>query len=74
LLEADLDVFDIKAIDEGDFYVKLIIRDKSNGFKFTFYGVYGPAQQNRKEVFLLELAHICSRESVPYVIGVVLIS
>jgi hypothetical protein len=42
LLGADLDVFDIKAIDEGDFYVKLNMRDKSDKFKFTWYGVYGP--------------------------------
>jgi hypothetical protein len=44
LIGADLDIFDIRAIDEGDFYVKFIPRDKSNGFKFAIYGVYGPAQ------------------------------
>jgi hypothetical protein len=43
LLGADLDVFDIGAIDEGDFYVKLMLRDKSDGFKYVLYGVYGPA-------------------------------
>jgi hypothetical protein len=48
LLEADQDVFEIRAIDEVGFYVKLILRDKSDGFKFSFYGIYGPAQQNRK--------------------------
>jgi hypothetical protein len=69
LLGADLDVFDIGAIDEGDFYVKLILRDKLDGFKFVLYGVYGPVQQNRKEAFLLELAHICSKELLPFVIG-----
>jgi hypothetical protein len=69
LLGADLDVFDIGAIDEGDFYVKLMLRDKSDGFKFALYGVYGPVQQNRKEVFLSEMAHICSKESLPFVIA-----
>jgi hypothetical protein len=73
LLGVDLDVFDIGAIDEGDFYVKLMVRDKSDEFKFTLYGVYGPTQQNRKEVFLSELAHICSKESLPFVIGAILI-
>jgi hypothetical protein len=58
LLGVDLDVFDIEAIDEGDFYVKLMLRDKSDGFNFVLYGVYGPVQQNRKEAFILELAHI----------------
>jgi hypothetical protein len=44
LLGADQEVFDIGAIDEGDFYVKLILRDKSDGFKFVLYGVYDPVQ------------------------------
>jgi hypothetical protein len=48
LLGDDLEVFDIGAIDEGDIYVKLMLRDKSDGFRFVLYGVYGPAQQNRK--------------------------
>ena len=69
LLGADLNVFDIGAIDEGDFYVKFILRDKSDGFKFALYAVYGPTQQNNKEAFLLEMANTCSRESLPYVIG-----
>jgi exonuclease III len=69
LLGANQEVFNIGAIDEGDFYVKLMLKDKSDGFKFTLYGVYGPAKQNRKEAFLSELAHICSRESLPFVIG-----
>ena len=69
LLGADLNYFDIGAIDEGDFYVKFILRDKSDGFKFALYVVYGPAQHNNKEVFLVEIAHTCSRESLPYITG-----
>ena len=66
---ADLNYFDIGAIDEGDFYVKFILRDKFDGFKFALYVVYGPAQHNNKEAFLVEMAHTCSRESLPYIIG-----
>ena len=69
LLGADLNYFDIGAIDEGDFYVKFILRDKSDGFKFALYVIYGPAQLNNKEAFLVEMAHTCSRESLPYIIG-----
>ena len=69
LLGADLNYFDIGAIDEGDFYVKFILRDKSDGFKFALYVVYGPAQHNNKEAFLVETAHTCSRESLPYITG-----
>ena len=69
LLGADLNYFDIGAIDEGDFYVKFILRDKFDGFKFALYVVYGLTQHNNKEAFLVEMAHTCSRESLPYLIG-----
>ena len=69
LLGVDLDVFDIGAIDECDIYVKSLLRNKSDGFKFNLYTVYGPAQQQNKEAFLTELAHICSHEALSYIIG-----
>jgi hypothetical protein len=42
LLGVDLSVFDIGAIDEGDFYVKFTLRYKSTDFKFVLYSIYGP--------------------------------
>jgi hypothetical protein len=39
LLGVDLNVFDIGAIDEGDFYVKFTLRYKTSGFKFVLYSV-----------------------------------
>jgi hypothetical protein len=44
LLGVDLNVFDIGAIDEGDFYVKFTLRCKLNDFKFNLYSVFGLAQ------------------------------
>ena len=44
LLGVDLNVFDIGAIAEGDFFVKFTLRCKSDGFKFMLYMVYGLAQ------------------------------
>ena len=59
----------LEPFDEGDIYVKFLLRNKSDGFKFNLYTVYGPAQQQNKEVFLTELARICSHETLPYIIG-----
>ena len=73
LLGVDLNVFDIGAIAEGDFLVKFTLRCKSDGFKFVLYTVYGPAQYQNKQAFLVELANTCSKESLPYLIGVILI-
>jgi mannosylglycoprotein endo-beta-mannosidase len=69
LLGVDMNVFDIGAISEGDFYVKFTLRCKTNGFKFVLYSVYGPAQHQYKSAFLSELANTCSKESLPYMIG-----
>jgi hypothetical protein len=62
LLGVDLSVFDIGAIDEGDFYVKFTLRYKPNGFKFILYSIYGPTQVQNKSAFLSELANTCSKE------------
>jgi exonuclease III len=69
LLGVDLTVFDIGSIDEGDFYVKFTLRNKDDDYKWALFVVYGPAQQENKENFLIEMAHICSIESLPYIIG-----
>ena len=65
----DLQVFDIGAIAEGDFYVKFALRCKNDGFKFVLYTVYGPAQYQNEQAFLVELANTCSKESLLYLIG-----
>jgi len=69
LLGVDMNVFDIGAIGEGDYYVKFTLRVKSNDHKFVLYSVYGPAQLQHKRDFLVELANTCSKESLPYIIG-----
>jgi hypothetical protein len=69
LLAVDLSVFDIGAINEGDFYVKLTLRYKSIDFKFVLYSIYGPAQSQNKGAFLAELTNTCSKENLPFLIG-----
>jgi hypothetical protein len=69
LLGVDLSAFDIGAIDEGDFYVKVTLRYKSTDFKFVIYSIYGPAQLQNKGAFLAEIANTCSKENLPFLIG-----
>ena len=68
LMGIDLNVFDIGAIDEGDFYVKFLLSNKNDGFKWSLVCVYGPAQDNLKEQFLAELVSMVSHETVPILI------
>jgi hypothetical protein len=66
LLGIDLDIFDIGAIDEGDFYVKFHLCNKDTDFKWALVAIYGAAQSNLKEQFLIELVHL---RIVPYSYG-----
>jgi hypothetical protein len=69
LVGIDLDVFDIGAIDEGDFYVKFHLCNKENNFKWALVAVYGPTQIPLKEQFLTELVHLISHERLPVLVG-----
>ena len=62
--------FDIGEIEEGDFFIKFKLRNKQDGFQwFLVSAVYGATQQEFKEVFLTELVHFCSKETLPMLIG-----
>jgi hypothetical protein len=69
LLGVDLQMFDIGAIDEGDYYIKFHLCNKVDEFKWALVVVYGPAQDEHKESFLAELVNMCSHESLPLIIG-----
>jgi hypothetical protein len=61
ILGINLDVFDIGGIDEGGFYVKFLLRNKEDGFKWVLIAVYGAAQDGFKEAFLTEFVQTCSK-------------
>jgi hypothetical protein len=69
LLGVDLQMFDIGAIDEEDYYIKFCLCNKVDEFKWALVVVYGPAQDEHKESFLAELVNMCSHESLPLIIG-----
>jgi len=45
------------------------LRHKEDDFKFNLIAVYGPAQADRKSNFLSELVRVCSKDTLPMVIG-----
>jgi hypothetical protein len=69
LVGVDLQLFDIGAIDEGDFYVKFHLCNKLDSFKWALVAMYDPAQHDHKEIFLAELVNLCSHENLPIMIG-----
>jgi hypothetical protein len=62
-------VFYIGGNDKGDFYVKFLLRNKEDGFKWVVIAVYGAAQDGFKEAFLTEIVQTCSKECLPILVG-----
>jgi hypothetical protein len=61
--------FDIGQIEEGDFFIRFKLRHKEDDFKFNLISVYGLAQADLKSHFLSELVRVCSKETLPLIIG-----
>jgi hypothetical protein len=50
LLGINLEVFGIDSIDEGDFYVKFRLRNKSDGFHWVLIAVYGGSSSGAQRI------------------------
>jgi hypothetical protein len=69
LLFIDLQMYDTGAIEEGDYYVKFHLCNKSDNFKWALVVVYGCTQDDNKESLLAELVNMCSHENLPLVMS-----
>ena len=61
LLGADLDLFDLIEHECGKHFIRMLLRDKNSKLKWHLVVIYGPAQTEKKESFLVELAYICNK-------------
>jgi exonuclease III len=59
----------LEKIEEGYFFICFKLRHKEDHFKFNLISVYGPAQMEHKSHFLSEMVRVCSKETIPMVIG-----
>jgi hypothetical protein len=62
-------VFDIGEFEEGIFFIRIRLRHKEHDFKFNLISVYGPAQADHKANFLSEMVRVCSKDTIPMIIG-----
>jgi hypothetical protein len=63
------DRFDVGAGDQGEFILQHNLWDKELEVKWNLLNVYGVAQDDNKESFLVELASFCSKSREPYNVG-----
>jgi hypothetical protein len=61
--------FDIIKITEHEFAVATVVLDKKLNKKVRLVIVYGPAHDENKEQFLIELSNICAQSDLPLLLG-----
>ena len=62
--------FEIENIEDGDYHIKFLIKNKVDGFRWALLSVYGAAQEEHKEHFLSELVRACtSCGDLPFLVG-----
>ena len=62
--------FEVENIEDGDFHIKFVLKNKVDGFRWALLSVYGAAQEEYKEQFLAELVRACSNcGNLPFLVG-----
>ena len=59
----------VQNVVTGDFCVKFQLKNKQDGFMWSFVVAYGAAQDEFKPDFLAELVRICENETLPMLVG-----
>jgi hypothetical protein len=70
LMGINQESFVVENIEDGDFHIKFILRNKADGFRWALLSVYGAAQDELKQQFLSELVRACSNcGNLPFLVG-----
>jgi hypothetical protein len=68
-LGVDNDLHDVLENEPGNHFVRMLLQDKISKMKWHLAMVYGPAQNDEKENFLIEFAQLYEKCEGPTVIG-----
>jgi hypothetical protein len=70
LMRINQEFFEVESIEDGEFHIKFILKNKVDGFRWALLSVYGAAQDEYKEQFLSELVQACSScGNLPFLVG-----
>ena len=69
LLGVRTDSMEVLAVLDGDFHIKLHIRNKVDNFIWSLVTMYGPTQEEHKAAFLRELVNLAKDNPHPLIIG-----
>lgn len=62
-------LYDIMDWDQGVFSLRMVIKNKKDGFTWELINVYGPAQQTDRDAFLRELSDRVNKSVYPILMG-----
>ena len=60
---------EVLEVTEGNFHIKMHIRNKTDNFIWSLVAVYGPAQEVAKTSFLCEMVNVAKDNPHPPIIG-----
>jgi len=66
------DILEVENWVTGNFFVEAQVRHRSSNLRWSFLTVYGPANHELSEIFLMELKQRCCQITFPLVVGVIL--
>jgi exonuclease III len=63
------DSYELEDLDIGDFYVSMVVRQRTTNYRWELVTIYGPAQQDKSGDFIAELSRKCMVATLPLVFG-----
>ena len=69
LLGIRTESMEVLEVTDGDFHIKMHLRNKSDNFIWSLVVVYGPAQEAAKSAFLCEMVNLAKDNPHPLIIG-----
>jgi exonuclease III len=61
--------YELEDSDIGNFYVSIVVRQRTTNYRWELVTVYGPAQQDKPRDFIVELSRKCMVATLPLVFG-----
>jgi len=56
LMGINQEYFELENIVDGEYYIKFVLRNKLDGFRWALLSVYGAAQEEHKQIFFVRVS------------------
>jgi hypothetical protein len=64
-----MESFEVEKVEMAEFFLGCLVRNRLSNYKFWFLSIYGPAQHDRSDDFILELSSFCANKVLPILMG-----